>query len=88
MTLYNSGLIGEKSSRVVVQMIYNNKTEKKYVVKVSRFQKQIMVSKLLPKTKANLLSWKITYYLKVNTKRESMFFLHEDRLSFVLNLKQ
>ena len=60
MTLYNSGLIGEKSSRVVVQMIYNNKTEKKYVVKVSRFQKQIMVSKLLPKNKANSLSWKIT----------------------------
>ena len=27
------------------------------------------------------------YYFKVNTKRESMFFLQEDRLSFVLTLK-
>ena len=26
-------------------------------------------------------------YLKVNTKRESIFFLQEDRLSFVLTLK-
>ena len=35
MTLSNSGLIGEKSSRVVVQRIYNNKTKKKYVVAVA-----------------------------------------------------
>ena len=35
MTLFNSGLIGEKSSRVVVQRIYNNKTKKKYVVAVA-----------------------------------------------------
>ena len=27
------------------------------------------------------------YYFKVNTKRESMFFLQEDELSFVLTLK-
>jgi hypothetical protein len=27
------------------------------------------------------------YYFKVNTKRESIFFLQEDRLSFVLTLK-
>ena len=27
------------------------------------------------------------YYFKVNTKRESMFYLQEDRLSFVLTLK-
>ena len=35
ITLFNSGLIGEKSSRVVVQRIYNNKTKKKYVVAVA-----------------------------------------------------
>ena len=38
------------------------------LLKVSKFRKQIMVSKLLPKNKSNSLSWKIT------TKRESMFF--------------
>ena len=27
------------------------------------------------------------YYFKVNTKRESMFFLQEDRLSFCTNLE-
>ena len=27
------------------------------------------------------------YYFKVDTKRESIFFLQEDRLSFVLTLK-
>ena len=37
--------------------------------------------KLLPKNKPNSLSW------KVNTKRESIFFLQKDKLSFVLTLK-
>ena len=55
------------------------------VLKVSKFRKQIMVSKLLPKNKPNSLSWKITTSRLI--QKESMFFLQEDRLSFVLTLK-
>ena len=44
-----------------------------------------MVPKSQPKiTEISALE---VYYFKVNIKRESMFFLQEDRLSFVLTLK-
>ena len=55
-------------------------------LKVSKFRKQIMVSNLLSKNKPNPLSWKITTS-RLTQKRESMFFLQEDRLTFVLTLK-
>ena len=55
-------------------------------LKVSKFRKQIMVSKLFSKKQTKLTTLE-DYYLKVNTKREPMFFLQEDRLSFVLTLK-
>ena len=48
-----------------------------------------MRSSFIPKSypKITDISALEVYYFKVNTKRKSMFFLQEDRLSFVLTLK-
>ena len=54
-------------------------------LKVSKFQKQIMVSKVFPKTNQTHFPGRLL--AKVSTKRESMFFLQEDILSFVLTLR-
>ena len=50
---------------------------------------EFMRSSFLPKCQPKILRIFAVevYYFKVNTKRESMFFLQEDRLSFVLTLK-
>ena len=54
-------------------------------LKVSKSRKQFMVSWILQKNERWISAMEV-YYLKVNTKK-SMFFLQEDRLSFVLTLK-
>ena len=54
--------------------------------KVSKSRKQFMVKWILQKNE-RWISALEDYYFKVNTKRESMFFLQEHRLSFVLTLK-
>ena len=53
------------------------------LLKVSKSRKQFMVKWILQKNE-RWVSALEDYYFKVNTKRESMFFLQEDRLSFVL----
>ena len=58
----------------------------KIYLKVSKSRKQFMVKWILQKNE-RWISALEDYYFKVNTKRESMFFLQEDRLSFVLTLK-
>ena len=55
-------------------------------LKVGKFQKANYGFKTSSKKQIKLTILE-DYYLKVNTKRESMFFLQEDRLSFVLTLK-
>ena len=55
-------------------------------VKVSRSRNKIVEPELPPKNKLRISALEV-YYFKVNTKRESMFFLQEDILSFVLTLK-
>ena len=57
-----------------------------YLLKVSKSRKQFMAKWILQKNE-RWISALEDYYFKVNTKRESMFFLQEDRLSFVLTLK-
>ena len=47
---------------------------------------EVIVGPKIP-TKNTKISALEVYYFKVNTKRESMFFLQEDRISFVLTLK-
>ena len=56
------------------------------VLKVSKSRNKIVESELLPKNELRKSALEV-YYFKVNAKRESMFFLQEDRLSFVLTLK-
>ena len=48
-----------------------------------------MRSSFVPKSQPKIteISALEVYYFKVDTKRESMYFLQEDRLSFVLNQK-
>ena len=55
-------------------------------LKVSKSQKQFMVKWILQKNE-HWISALEDYYFKFNTKRQSMFFLQEDRLSFVLPLE-
>ena len=62
------------------------KNQNFFYLKVSKSRKQFMVSWILPKNEHWISALEV-YYFKVNTKRESMFFLQEDRLSFVLTLK-
>ena len=59
-------------------------------LKVSQIQNEFMRSSFLQKYQPKILriSALEVYYFKVNTKRESIFFLQENRLSFVLTLKQ
>ena len=51
----------------------------------SKSRKQFMVSWILQKNE-RWISALEDYYFKINTKRESIFFLQEDRISFVLTL--
>ena len=55
-------------------------------LKVSRSRNKIVEPELLPKNELRISALEV-YYFKVNTKRESMFFLQEDRHSFVLALE-
>ena len=54
-------------------------------LKVSRSRNKIVEPKLLPKNEPRISALEV-YCFKVNTKRESMFFLQEDRL-FCTNLE-
>ena len=56
------------------------------LLKVCRSRNKIVEPELFPKKELRISALEV-YYFKVNTKRESMFFLQEDRLSFVLTLK-
>ena len=55
-------------------------------LKVSRSRNKTVEPELLQKNELRNSALEV-YYFKVNTKRESMFFLQENRLSFVLTLK-
>ena len=66
--------------------IYNEHIHNDIELKVSRSRNKIVKPELLPKNELRISALEV-YYFKVNTKRESMFCLQEDRLSFVLTLK-
>ena len=59
----NSFLENHQFSRLPMALLYSlipQKVTDRVTLKVSKFGKQIMVPELLPKTKPNSLSWKIT----------------------------
>ena len=58
--------------------------EQSWILKVSKSRNEIVESELLPKIELRISALEV-YYFKVDTKRESIFFLQEDRLSFVLD---
>ena len=60
--------------------------EQAWILKVSKSWNEIVESELLPKIELRISALEV-YYFKVDTKRESMFFLQEDGVSFVLTLK-
>ena len=60
--------------------------EQSWILKVSKSRNEIVESELLPKIELRISALEV-YYFKVDTKRESMFFLQEDTLSLVLTLK-
>ena len=69
-------------SQSVAQSNVGNHNEANYL-KVSRSRNKINELQLLPKNELRISALEV-YYIKVNTKRESMFFFQEDRLSFAL----
>ena len=64
---------------------YSHLSNSRAALRVNKSKKQFMVSWILQKNE-RWISALEDYYFKVNTKRESIFFLQEDRLSFVLIL--
>ena len=60
--------------------------EQSWILKVSKSRNEIVESELLPKIELRISALEV-YYFKVDTKRESMFFLRKD-ISFVLTLKE